>query len=42
MAESNSCTFREYRGDIGRWWCVWKNGACDRPIPCERPPKENG
>lgn len=39
MDKPNFCYFREYRGDIRMWWCTWKNGSCDRLIPCETPPK---
>ena len=39
MAKPNFCAFREYRGDICRWWCMWKNGACDRLAKCTQPPK---
>lgn len=39
MAESDFyCPFREYRGDIGLWWCTWKIGACERISACDKPP----
>lgn len=36
----NFCRFREYRGEIRRWWCTWKYGPCDRFTACEKQPKE--
>ena len=38
MAQTNFCVFREYRGDIGAWWCTWMNGACGRLSRCQNLP----
>lgn len=39
MNKSNFCAFREWRGDIGLWWCMWKPGVCDRLTICKALPK---
>ena len=36
----NFCAFREYHGELGYWWCVLKNGRCERLTVCPNPPRE--
>ena len=39
MDEPNFCAFREYRADIGMWYCMWKYESCERLTVCAKPPK---
>lgn len=36
----NFCAFREYHGEHGFWWCVWKNARCERLAVCPTPPRQ--
>ena len=42
MGKGNFCIFREFRGDIGMFWCKWMNVACGRLTKCETLPVKKG